>query len=169
MVLNNFKLLRGYAENETFDNGSLSSTLIKDMSGSLIGFSTGSTNFRNTINNRIFKKIIEPVFGSGNTAPAATDYSLENDFTASLSSLTINRNYEVTNDNDEPKVTNTLEITGHNNTANDLMIREFGICSEIYSGNTTHSKVLLVREVLDTPITLEAGKGFALTITWEEG
>lgn len=169
MILNNFKLLRGYAENATFEIGSISS-LLKNTSGSLINYATGSTSFRNTIyNNRFFKETLKVVLGSGNTAPAATDYSLENDFTASLSNISYNRSYEVTNDNDEPKVTNTLEIIGYNNTANDLILREFGLYQDIYYENTKSSPVLLVREVLSTPITLEAGKGFARTITWEEG
>ena len=173
MILNNLKILRAYAENNTYNNKDhiISPSLLKDTSGNYIDYDIWHGLMNTTgalVNNRFFKYNLKVLFGSGNTEPAVTDYALGNNFTASLSDITYAESYEVTNDNDEPKIVKTIEIIGRNNTENDLILREFGLYQDIYYDMNHSSPVLLVREVLSTPITLEAGKGFALTITWEE-
>ena len=92
--------------------------------------------------------------GSGNTAPTADDYNLENE----LTSLTCT----------SASMSNTSEMskqftaTFSNQTGEDVTVKEVGwFVSSYYS--TTKTK-LFERTVLDTPVTIPNGESRAFTV-----
>ncbi|MBR4425553.1 MAG: hypothetical protein IKS66_06380 [Oscillospiraceae bacterium] len=87
------------------------------------------------------------VFGTGDEAPSAADYCLQEKWTSNLSrvALTESNSYD---DNSYTK-TKVLDCTVQNTGAEAVTVREWGIESSIL-GNP----VLLYRAVLSSPVTL---------------
>ena len=118
------------------------------------------------IHNMQLKSNLRCVLGSGTTPPERTDYALETDISSSISSLSVVCSTSYQNGQE----ITTLTITGTNLTGSALTINEIGICKTIYYDNSSNATVdvLLVREVLDTPIVIGAGSGLSKTYTWTE-
>ncbi len=107
------------------------------------------------------------ILGSGTTEPQLSDYCLA-DQIQTLSNLSYTFNTVIDEDG---KYTKNLVITGANLTNDNIEVNEWGftkviqtVDSPTFSGKT----IMLVREVLTTPIVLEANKGFSITIEWAE-
>lgn len=102
------------------------------------------------------------VFGSGDTAPTATDYALDTDESASLTiTKTISQNY----------ASNKIEIifacSVTNTSANAIELKEVGIKKRISTTNaTTYVDMLFAREILSSPITIAAGETKTFNYTW---
>ena len=105
--------------------------------------------------------------GTGTTEPTIDDYGLANDVTSSFTGMTVSVSSVVS---EGAKV--VYLASGTNNTGSDITIKEVGIAKDVKkgeSGSPTVSTVLLTRDVLASPITVEAGQGFAFTYEWNEG
>lgn len=95
--------------------------------------------------------------GFGDTAPTASDYKLAD--SNALDNPTLNfvsgTNYRPTG--------KLIALTGtfQNNTTNAVTVKEVGLCSR---NGTQANNVLLVREVLDTPIVMAPGEIRSFTI-----
>ena len=93
------------------------------------------------------------VFGTGNTAPEASDYKLAGEIVSTISHGIV-VNYSM--DDSGFSVTATYTIT--NTGSETITIREVGLVAS--GGNNAASKVLVERTVLDSPVTIEpAGVG----------
>ena len=99
--------------------------------------------------------------GSGTTKETASDYKMEEEIATGFS---IVPQYVANTDNYSLKrcviITNTSGST--------LTIKEIGLTvfsGSVYQGNTNYTQVLIYREVLSTPISLEAGESAKFIIT----
>lgn len=88
--------------------------------------------------------------GTGDTAPAATDYCLGNDVTSTLT-------YVSGSANQTGSITNAT-VTYRNDTASAIIIKEVGL--SVHTGYTTadYQQALMTREVLATPVTIGPGE-----------
>jgi len=110
------------------------------------------------------------VVGSGNTAPSADDYRLDNMITsgisASSSTIACSRSFS----NNVYTVTWNIPIT---NTSNeDITIKEIGLAGPAYSSTVINAStstavrpVLLDRTLLSTPITIPPSETATITYT----
>ena len=174
MILNNYKYLRIYAETVDVSSQTLT-TQMKDFDGNNVTYypyvANQSSGLNATYANRIIKHNIYAVLGKGNTEPTIDDYRLSDSIMGNLSNVSITQNTEIIDVDGKPATKITLNIIGYNNTSNDISVSEYGITAHVFYSSSSASQykdVLLSRDVLSTPIVLEAGKGFALTITWTE-
>lgn len=92
--------------------------------------------------------------GTGNTAPAATDYNLAQP--SSLSYLTL-ATADPVFDDQNGSMSRTVTISVQNQTGSEITIREWAIFGSVrtfhyYSGS--YATALLYREVLSTPVAL---------------
>lgn len=131
-------------------------------------FMNSNQYIRNTaIMNRVLLDHSGAILGSGITEPQLSDYCLVNQI-QTLSNLSYTFNTVMDEDD---RYTKNLVITGANLTNNDIEVKEWGFTKEIQTRDTstwTPATILLVREVLTTPIVLEANKGFSITVKWTE-
>lgn len=107
-------------------------------------------------------------FGSGTTAPSYTDYALETDITdSSISNISFTTDSSASSEGAKT----TYIITGVNSTNSSITISEIGLCKNFYTlyNNLLSVPFMLVKEVLDTPITVAARDSFTLTFEWVEG
>ncbi|MGN0620563.1 MAG: hypothetical protein ACI4I9_01745 [Porcipelethomonas sp.] len=111
------------------------------------------------------------IFGSDGTEALPSDYKIKLPISEGITK--IERNV-MTDYNEE---TNKFEyiITYYGKASNDMVIREVGIVKSVltttsYSTVDSSSKyknILVVRDVLETPLDLKAGEGFRVTIKIE--
>lgn len=129
-------------------------------------YSTSSTINGYVINNRVLLTRYFIHLGTGTTPPQRNDYHLESKIN-DLSNVTYSRNSQI---DEQGKYTKNIIIVGANNTDSDIEVTEWGYCKNIQKSTNSndYSTVMLVREVLKTPIILEANKGFSITVTWTE-
>ena len=183
MILNNYKAFNNFYNKEPLyyyysTAGELKPSKMIDTSGNavsaLCGINMGSTTDTYTkLYDSVFSKSsLFVALGTGTTAPTAEDYNLNADITNSLSNIQYNRTIK---ELDDFSLVVTINIVGFNHTQSDIIVSEYGIIKHVPQTNLTHSSfssnyksVLFSRDVLTQPITLEAGKGFSLTVTWEE-
>lgn len=117
-------------------------------------------------NNNLRTQNVSFMFGSGNTTPTYTDYTLDTDITSSISKISYTTNFASSSEGAKT----TYVISGTNNTNSSITISEIGLCKNFYQNTSLQTyAVMLVREVLDTPITVAAGDSFVLTFEWVEG
>ena len=97
--------------------------------------------------------------GDGDTPPTASDYKLSGNL---ITDLTNQVQLTTANNN---SITFSIVVT--NNTENPITIKEVGICLGYnYAPGQSYCAVLLTRDVLSTPVTLNTGdsKTFSITI-----
>ena len=107
-------------------------------------------------------------FGSNNTEPSKEDFNLKSGYMIPDNYKQLSAEVSRYIDKENDKVIFTL--TSYNQAITDLSIKELGLSmgyTDISSTNPSH-KILLSRDVLDTPLEVTAGKGFSLSISWEE-
>lgn len=94
--------------------------------------------------------------GTGNTPESITDYKLD-----SFVEL------ELVNGSVGFSVSKILSIntTFKNNTNSSITIKEIGLYSRPSASTSAHSKVLIYRKVLDTPVTIAPDEVYTFTIT----
>lgn len=183
MILDNYKAFKNFYDKQPLyyyssNTGDFKLSKMIDTSGNsvnaLCGMNVGSTiDTYGKISETVSpKQSLYVALGTGTTAPAADDYNLESDITNLLSNIQYTRTVE---ELDDFTLVVTLNIIGYNNTQNDILVREYGIIKHVPQVNinnpsfySNYKNVLFSRDVLTQPITLEAGKGFALTVTWTE-
>lgn len=103
-------------------------------------------------------------FGTGTTEAKISDYKLEspiedNVFTPSNASTISNNNYP-----GNITITQSFVYTG----SSDITITEVGLINSVNKSSTTsdsYQRLLLVREILENPITVSKGQQFTITMT----
>lgn len=107
-------------------------------------------------------------FGSNDTAPSKEDFNLKSAYINGVNYKQLSAEYSINIDKDNDKVIKTL--TSYNQAITNLTIKELGLTTGYcYSASISGSvRILLSRDVLDTPLEVTAGKGFSLSISWEE-
>ena len=111
--------------------------------------------------------------GSGNTAPASTDYDLDVDETSNFTDKTIYYRWTSCLVDGEARGTLVITFIGKNNTSNPITLREVGVSKHFTNdqqGSTPKwSKefgVLILRELLQTPITVQPQQVVSLSLSW---
>jgi hypothetical protein len=175
MILNNYWNWKSYIEKNPMGNSGNTSTNIGliNTSGTSAQFGNGSANngYMSThiglLYNWAIKRALSAVVGSSDTAVQATDYNLGNDITSSFSNVSVTTSTTADGNSEKTIVT----VSGANSTGSAIIIKEMGITAFAYStqGTGSGNTVLLIRHVLDTPLTVANGQTFTLTLTWTEG
>lgn len=123
--------------------------------GTLARIGNGTTSFGTGGRSDTYQPKMGIILGDGNTPPSPTDYWLSGnmitDFTASVA-MTCN----VVND----KVVVIGVYTIYNTSSSAFTIREIGFARSAVNNSSSSKAILLMRDVLETPITV-AGNGQA--------
>lgn len=106
--------------------------------------------------------------GSGDTEPTVGDYKLATDITSSIADY----NYELDTTSSGAKIKTLVIVSGTNNQSSAITIREIGVVKTVEtadSGNSSQPKdILVVRYLLENPVTVQPYQGFDLTFEWVE-
>lgn len=113
-------------------------------------------------NNTWIQGGITTCVGNGDTAVTPMDYELKNDITSVFTNYKSTYNFS----SDTQCNIMTCTISGVNASGTTQIINEFGIMKKITTNLMTPKDVLLVRELLNTPITVPPQLGFSLTFQW---
>ena len=107
-------------------------------------------------------------FGSNYTEASKEDFNLKSPYINGTNYKQLSAEYSIKIDKENDKVIKTL--TSYNQAITNLTINELGLSTGYcYDSSPANSvRILLSRDVLDTPLEVEAGKGFSLSISWEE-
>ena len=127
--------------------------------------SCGLNSYANQI---LFQEDAKIVVGSGSTAPALSDYSIENEINGlSLISFAYpNRDSTATYVFGENDVLLSATATFKNETASDIEVKEIAFYGFWSSSNWGDNKYYMIaREVLETPVIIEPNKTYAFSIT----
>ncbi len=103
--------------------------------------------------------------GYGTTAPTSSDYSME-DLDTDLTQISIIKTPNASISYSDDFVC-SYTATYKNNTENNIVITEIGFgFYNTYGGYSSDDRnVLLAREVLETPVTIEPNKSYSFSIT----
>ena len=105
------------------------------------------------------------LLGTGNAAPAATDYDITTD--SNLKTLSVSTGVPTFDDNSRT-MTRAITVAVQNQGPGNITIREWGIFGTIRSLNyysAVKGTALLYREVLSTAVTLAPLQAATLTLT----
>ena len=113
--------------------------------------------------------------GTGTTAVESDDYCLDTDVTSSFISTTSNVNMGVSEDG---HLTLVVTWSGTNNTANDIVVSEFGVVKTLpmflsatvgtsQLNSVTNKDFLIGRMILPNPVTIGAGNTGTITVKIE--
>ena len=108
------------------------------------------------------------IFGAGITQPTRADFKLSGDQIEGLELENQSSSYEML----EKKVSATKQLFIKNPKSEPVTIGEIGWTADIPYGDSSLTRtVLLDRTILETPITIPAGKQAQInyTISWERG
>lgn len=168
MILNNYYYLKAYTARMP-----LSTTYyreddigMKDLSGSTANCYGYVNSSRFNADNWALRSYLGVRLGIGTTEPALTNYALADDITSAFANVETN----VTTASDGPRLKTIIEFSGRN-TSNSLTITEIGITKNIvraYKNYWDKIDVLMVRELLETPIEVPNNKWIQLTFQWVE-
>lgn len=171
MILNNYYLLRAITDNVRIPMGNESEKTLANGMTFIDGttdtiYVTTQTSRYSTVNWALRVNLTMRV-GTGTTDPVGTDYSLENDVTDYVADKVVTLNVaEVSN-----RLVTTMTISGRSTYSDNIVISEVGVTKNIitkYINYFPTKEVLLVRELLEDPITIAPGQGFSITFVWEE-
>ena len=107
--------------------------------------------------------------GSGNTPPTEDDYRLESIITSGISG-SVSHSFGA-DENDNPYI--IYNVTINNTSSNEITINEIGMVQTLQctnakgSVNTTNSRFLIDRIVLDEPIIIPAGSSKAIVYKFQ--
>ena len=175
MILNNYWELRRLQQTVYLKHSSsdvvLSSSLV-NVSGDGITFMSGDWNEGSHVegvaknwdltSNTSFK------VGSSDAEGGASDYTLTSEISSGVAISDISWNISTSGGEIRKVISFNVACS-----ANDgFTIKEVGICKEIctrLSGSLQYATVMLVRTILDSPVTLANGESATITIEWVEG
>jgi hypothetical protein len=106
--------------------------------------------------------------GRGNTAPTENDYKLASTYSLNTNFKPLTKSSTLTVKGDNSGVIFTMEQ--HFQAVTALTIAEIGLSNTIpsVSYNQGWQNVLLTRDVLSTPLSVSAGRGFTLRVSVEQ-
>jgi len=168
MILTNYRNWQAYIsyvpfalENQTHEIG------VKDLDGASAPlYKTGGTS-NTSFENYSLMQGLSARLGTGTTEPTASDVCLEEDITSSITNLNVTTNVQSSGS----VISAVITITGQNLTSSEIVITELGIVRSMitgYGGGLIRKTVMLIRELLEQPLTVPSGEGFSLTFSWEE-
>ena len=118
--------------------------------------------------NFIFDRQRGACIGSGTAEASIEDYALASEFGSSVTCTVSSETYENTEDF---KIKKLYVITGKNNGSDTVTISEVGIWKKFYTqqkasydADLGNRRYLMVRQLLETPITVPAGKEYRITL-----
>ena len=124
------------------------------------GMIAQNTNFSSTQSNTY--PLANLIIGNGTTPPVATDYAIESEIYNNISFVALNTLINTTTG------TITYEKTMKNDRNEEIIISEIGLSWPI-STSTSYSsynayQILVYREVLENPLTVQPGESFTISI-----
>lgn len=125
-----------------------------------------------TAQNFIFDRQRGACIGSGTAEASVEDYALASEFGSSVTCTISSETYENTEDF---KIKKLYVITGKNNGSDTVTISEVGIWKKFYTQPMSsydaalgNRRYLMLRQLLATPIEVEAGKDYQITLEVDE-
>lgn len=108
--------------------------------------------------------------GSGTTDPTIDDYALE---TPNSGLTNLKTAVAISQDSGNYNIRTTFTCTGDNTSENSITINEIGIVKGAIVYNTSdaawrHDNILIIREVLETPLVVPAGSGYRIILEMVE-
>jgi len=171
MVLNNYWMWLDYMNSHSFygsaDFNNTNTGMIQ-LNGNAASVVTRNTSSYGTVEySRLLTRGITLRVGTGIDDISATDYSLANDITNSLSNLnTVISSYVDT------KYNKVITLTGTNNSGNSVAITTVGVCKKFYRAlyldESESCQVMMAKYALETPLIVPNGQGFSITLNWLE-
>lgn len=175
MILNNYWELRRLQQTNYLRHSPsdvVLSSSMKNTSGETITFMTGDWNDNSNIagvsknwdltSNTSFK------IGSSDAEGGASDYTLTSEISSGVTISNIAWNISTSGGEIRKVISFNVACS-----ANDgFTIKEVGICKDICTGlygSLQYATVMLVRTILDSPVTLANGESATITIEWVEG
>lgn len=107
------------------------------------------------------------VVGTGTDTPTIEDYCLGNDVTSSFTGFECTQTSSI----HDGVVTNTYVIKGTNATSSTITLTEVGIYKKLWNenGEDRYNSVLMIRELLPSPLEVQSGQQFTITLVWQDG
>lgn len=107
--------------------------------------------------------------GSGTTDPTIDDYALE---TPNSGLTNLKTAVAISQDSGNYNIRTTFTCTGYNTSENSITINEIGIVKGAIvrhlTGKWGHDNILIIREVLETPLVVPAGSGYRIILEMVE-
>lgn len=174
MILNNYWELRRVQQTEFLHHASIDkvTTTMKDTSGNATTFYTCDFNDASNVNGvaKNWDLISNTSFkvGSSDAEGSASDYTLTSEISSGVTISNIAWNISTSGGEIRKVISFNVACS-----ANDgFTIKEVGICKDICTGlygSLQYATVMLVRTILDNPVTLANGESATITIEWVEG
>lgn len=174
MILNNYWELRRVQQTEFLHHGSIDTlaTSMKNTSGNATTFYicdfNDASNVQGVAKNWDLTSNTSFKVGSSDAEGSASDYTLTSEISSGVAISDISWNISMSGG--EIRKVISFNVTC---SANDgFTIKEVGICKEICTslyGSLQYATVMLVRTILDSPVTLANGESATITIEWVEG
>ena len=170
MITNTFKYIMAMMLESIGGNTASGKIKVKNTQGQDRYLGNRFSSFPNTVYTSVQRTVSSPgiYVGTGDTAPTANDYCLEQMITSgiSASSSSITSGLD---DSGNPFVQYLFTIT--NTTSSDITIKEVGYSQYLYVSNSlngdavNYNTLLLDRTVLTTPVTVPANDSAAIKYT----
>lgn len=136
---------------------------LKNLNGATALISLGSSDDTRRYRNRnINDGSIR--LGSGSGDITASDYSMSDDCTSSVSNLSFTVNSAGTDEG----LSRTISVSGQNSSGAELTITEVGYCKFVSTEQDGDNNVLICKTKLNTPLTVSAGGNFLINVSWNE-
>lgn len=174
MILNNYRELRRLQQTNYLhhSSGDTLNSSMKDTSGDGITFYiydfNDAGNVQNVSKNWDLTSNTSFKVGSSDSEGSASDYALTSEISSGVTISNIAWN--ISTSGGEIRKVISFNVTC---SANDgFTIKEVGICKDICTrlhGSLQYATVMLVRTILDSPVTLANGESATITIEWVEG
>lgn len=126
-----------------------------EISGITMGLGSNTTN----IFGSVYWAKSRFALGTGNTAAKSTDYKVETEITEGFDCSTLTKRYVQGTEKDYINISGIIT----NNGSSDITFNEIG-WYVFYKLNSDSYEMMLAREVLDNPITIEPGKSVAINV-----
>lgn len=172
MILDNYWNYKAAVSDKFYYAGSnvLIQNACVDLEGNAVEIrwaSAGEANyFGKNFSDRV---LLEARIGTGDTEPTAADYSLDTDVTSSFTmSLTQSLSYE------DGLYKTIIFISATNNSANDITVKEIGVCKAILPKDSSGDlypydpRILFVRHILDEAVTVPSHGSRTFTFEWDQ-
>ena len=168
MILNNYKNWLAFISSNVFvGNNQVYEIGVKDLTGASATLYTQISSSSSSTPNYSLKNGLSARVGTGTTEPTLADVCLETDVTSSITNLNVTSSTQASSG----VISTIITITGLNATASSITLSEIGITKQMatgYNAGMQYKTVMLIRSLLDNPLTVPAGEGFTLTFKWDE-
>lgn len=174
MILNNYWELRRLQQTNYLHHGSIDrlSTSMKDTGGNAATFYicdfNDASNVQGVAKNWDLTSNTSFKVGSSDAEGSASDYTLTSEISSGVTISDVAWNISTSGGEIRKVISFNVACS-----ANDgFTIKEVGICKEICTslyGSLQYATVMLVRTILDSPVTLANGESATITIEWVEG